>query len=180
MNGQLTNGAENWSDSWKTFSNGLFYFAAMSGFLTPGQVTEYKRLHKGASSEKRDRIKAILMLNSGYSQSEIAEVLLLDESTIWRWFKLLKHSGIHALLKDKYKGGIAKLTDDEIAELDSHFADKIYMDAKEICAHVLATFGVHYTSKGMTNLLPRMGYSYKKPKHIPGKANLEAQKSFVK
>jgi len=152
----------------------------MSGFLTNGQVAEYKRMHKGASSEKRDRIKAILMLNSGYSQNEIAEVLLLDESTIWRWFNLFKRSGIHALLKDNHKGGSTKLTGDQIADLDSHLSDKIYKDAKEIGAYVFATYGVQYTIKGMTNLLHRMGYSYKKPKHIPGKANLEAQKAFVK
>ncbi|MFA5816944.1 MAG: helix-turn-helix domain-containing protein [Bacteroidales bacterium] len=62
----------------------------MSGFLTNGQVEAYKGMHKTASVEKRDRIKAILMLNSGYSQKEIAEVLLLDESTIWRWFNLIR------------------------------------------------------------------------------------------
>jgi len=136
-------------------------------------------MHKTASLEKRDRIKAILMLNNGYSQAEIAKVLLLDETTIWRWFDLYKKSGLHALLKDNYKGGTAKLTDDQIVEFDSHLSEKVYLDAKEICAFVLVTFGVKYTVKGMTNLLHRMGYCYKKPKHIPGKANLEAQKSFV-
>jgi len=136
-------------------------------------------MHKSSPAEKRDRIKAILMLNSGYSQAEIAEVLLLDESTIWRWLNIYKRSGFHALLKDKYKGGTAKLSDDQIEELDSHLSEKVYLDAKEICVFVMNTFGVTYTAKGMTNLLHRMGYCYKKPKHIPGKADLEAQKSFV-
>ncbi len=151
----------------------------MSSFLTSDQVKEYKRIHKSASAEKRDRIKALLMLDSGYSHQEIARVLLIDESTVWRWLQVYKNQGLHALLKDKYKGGTTKLTEDQITELDAQLSDKIYLDAKEICAYVLAQYGIEYTSKGMTNLLHRMGYSYKKPKHIPGKANLAAQVDFM-
>ena len=31
----------------------------------------------------------------------------------------------------------------------------------------------------MTNLLARLGFSYKKPQAVPGKANAEAQEEFL-
>ena len=54
----------------------------MSGFLSPAQVFELRQLHRKRHSKKKDRIKAILMLNIGYSYEEIAEVLILDDSII--------------------------------------------------------------------------------------------------
>ena len=151
----------------------------MNEFLSSKQVSDFKKLHKTASLEKRDRIKAVLMLNSGYTQQEIAEVLIIDETTVWRWFQLFQKSDINELLKDKYLGGVTKLDENQITELDSHLSEKIYLSAKEICSWVLNQFGVQYTSKGMTDLLHRIGYCYKKPKHIPGKANLDAQLNFI-
>ena len=34
---------------------------------------------------KADRIKIILLLHSGYSQKQVADILLLDQDTITRW-----------------------------------------------------------------------------------------------
>lgn len=151
----------------------------MSEFLSVKQVAEFKILHKTASLVNRDRIKAILMLNSGYTQNEVAEVLIIDETTVWRWFDLFRKTDINELLKDNYSGGISKLEKNHITALDSHLSDNIYLSAKEICSIVYTQFGVKYTTKGMTNLLHRIGYCYKKPKHIPGKTNLEVQINFV-
>jgi transposase len=159
----------------------LFTLCSMNGFLTYGQVKAYKRKHKSIRDQKKaNRIKAILMLNSGYSQREIAEVLLLDESTIWRWYDIFKLKGIKILLKDNYKGGTTKLTEDQIVELDEHLFHKVYLTSKEIRAYILDKYGVHYTIKGVTSLLHRMDYSYKKPKQVPGKANKEDQEAFIK
>ena len=132
------------------------------------------------NQKKADRIKAILMLNNGYSQGEIAEILLLDESTIWRWHHLFKSKGIKGLLKDNYQGGTAKLTECQITELDIHLSDEIYLTSNEVRAYILKEYGIKYTIKGVTSLLHRMGFSYKKPKHVPGKANKELQEAFIK
>ena len=81
----------------------------MNNFLTVGQVKEYKWMRNSSLAEKRDRIQAIMILKSGYSQIEIAKVLLLDEGTIWRWVDLYKNSRLQDPLIDNYKGGTAKL-----------------------------------------------------------------------
>jgi len=71
------------------------------------------------------------------------------------------------------------LISDELSELCLHLEHKIYLTAKEICAYVEKEYGVAYSSKGMTSLLHTLGFTYKKPKHVPGKANKQAQEEFI-
>ncbi len=127
----------------------------------------------------RDRIKAILLLNAGYGFEEAAKILLIDDSTIRDWSSKYKKEGIEGLLKTKHKGGSSKLNCVEQEELSSHLASKIYLTSKEVCAYVFETYAVEYSVKGMTSLLHKLGFSYKKPKQLPGKADLEKQKSFI-
>ncbi len=56
---------------------------------------------------------------------------------------------------------------------------KIYLTAKEICVYVEKEYGVAYTPKGITSLLHTLGFTYKKPKHVLGKANRQAQEEFI-
>lgn len=56
----------------------------------------------------------------------------------------------------------------------------MFLTAKEVCDYVLKKYHVNYTVKGMTSLLHTSGFRYKKPKHIPGKADIEAQLDFIK
>lgn len=153
----------------------------MTSFLTDEQVKTYRSLHKNTKVQKKaDRIKAILMLNKGYNYEQIAAILLIDDGTVRRWHLTFKTGGIASLLEDNYAGGTSKLSDEEQLELAAHLETNIYLSAKEICAYVKTKYGVVYTPKGMTSLLHQIGFSYKKPKHVPGKADKEAQEKFIK
>ena len=56
------------------------------GFLTEEQVMALKQAHKTIKDKKlADRIKAILSLNAGFSYTQIATILLLDEVTLRRY-----------------------------------------------------------------------------------------------
>jgi transposase len=56
----------------------------------------------------------------------------------------------------------------------------IYIRARDVVAYVEETFGVSYTVQGVTDLLKRLGYVYKKPKLVPGKhLDAETQLEFV-
>ena len=152
----------------------------MNDFLTPTEISALKSLHKKADRKQRDKIKGILLLNRGYEYSEIAEILLIDHSTLWRWYESYISKGVEGLMQDNYTGGTSKLTERQQTKLIEHLESKMYLSAKEICAFVEKTFKVNYTPKGMTSLLHQLGFTYKKPKHIPGKADIEAQKAFIK
>ena len=152
----------------------------MANFLLPDEITRLKLLHKKADKKQRDKIKAILLLNNGYEYSEIAEILLIDYTTVWRWYETYITGGATELLRDFYVGGTSKLGDVQLAQLVEHLECTMYLTAKEICAFVKKTFKIKYTPKGMTSLLHQLKFTYKKPKHIPGKADIEAQKAFIK
>jgi transposase len=152
----------------------------MSGFLSPEQIVAYKKMHKKVQYLREgDRIKAILMLNKGLSYKEVAELLLIDDGTVRRWYRIFELEGIKTLLKDKYIGGTSKLSSAEQLELTTHLESRIYLSAKEVCSYVEAKYAITYTIKGMTSLLHQLGFSYKKPKHVPGKANQKAQEEFI-
>lgn len=152
----------------------------MSNFLSPNEIATLRTMHK-KSRDKRvsDKIKAILLVNSGYSYERIAEVLLLDDATIRRWYIRYEEHGIDGLLADFYLGGTGYLTEKLKMTLAEHLENNVYLTAKEICAYVLKKYKIAYSVKGMTNLLHSLGFRYKKPKHIPGKANIIAQQKFI-
>jgi len=51
--------------------------------LTPEERSELLKLHKAEDGRKfADRIKTILLLDDGYSYSQISKVLFLDDQTI--------------------------------------------------------------------------------------------------
>ena len=106
-------------------------------------------------------------------------MLLIDDGTVRRWRSIFETEGMKALLEDNYKGGLSNLTTEQQKELSEHLEGHIYLTAKEICAYVETKYNIQYTTKGMTSLLHNIGFSYKKPKHIPGKADKQAQEEFI-
>jgi transposase len=152
----------------------------MYNFLSPDEIKDLKDLHRKADKKQRDKIKAILLLNRGYDYNEITEILIIDYTTVWRWDETYVISGSKGLLQDNYSGGMSKLTEFQKEELIAHLETRIYLNAKKICDYVRKRYRVQYTPKGMTSLLYQLDFTYKKPKHIPGKAYIEAQKSFIR
>ena len=111
---------------------------------------------------------------------EIARVLIVDEDSIRRWYTLYQTAGIESLSFNNYKGSDPYLSSEEQNKLAHYMDAHIFLTSKEACKYVLKTFKVGYTTKGMTKLLRRMGFVYKQPKAIPGKAYRQEQEKFIK
>ena len=56
----------------------------------------------------------------------------------------------------------------------------ILPDAKSVIAHIGKLYGIRYSVSGVTDLLHRLGFSYKKPTHVPGKQDPVRQQAFVR
>ena len=126
-----------------------------------------------------ERIKVILLLDEGETYKNISKFLFLDEGTIANYRKRYKKGGIEGLVNDDYSGRKTMLTDEDLKILDSDLRKCIFPTTAVVIAHVGKKFGVQYSRGGMTELLHRLGFSFKKPKGVPGKAKKEAQKKFV-
>ncbi|MEK7165854.1 MAG: IS630 family transposase [Patescibacteria group bacterium] len=149
--------------------------------LTEEQVIQLKLAHK-QTREKRlaDRIKAVLYVHFGLSYEEIAKLLLFDEVTVRRYCKQFEKKGIAGLLEYRYTGGQTRLTSIQEAELKAHLRDNTKRTVKEIVDHVEKTYKVKFSVIGVTKLLHRLGFTYKKPKIVPGKADKAKQAAFLK
>ena len=62
----------------------------------------------------------------------------------------------------------------------AHLDQTPYLRVSDICRYVEENFQVIYTVAGMTKWLHRHGFSYKKPKGTPSKADSKAQEAWVK
>src|ERR1035437_710750 len=152
----------------------------MKTFLTEGQLTELKKAHRQSKDKRKaDRIKAILLLHQGYSYEQIASILLMDDSTLRNYYLEYVEGGIERLLNDNYSGGIGRMSCQQIELLDKHLLSNTYNYSKEIAAYIEKEFGVLYTTDGVKAILYRLGYVYKKTKHVPGKANQALQEQFI-
>jgi transposase len=154
----------------------------MQNFLSHRQKVELQKSHREAKLardiKKTDRIKAILMLNRGDTYEQIAEALLLDDATIRRCCERYQENGADGL-DDNYKGNDGYLSQAQKTELKEHLRATVYRRAKDIVEYIKRTFKVKYTEKGVVPLLHGLGFSYKKPKRVPGKADAARQEAFV-
>lgn len=154
----------------------------MPGILTEEEVLVLRKAHKQVRDKRlADRIKAILMVHRGFTYPQIIAALLLDETTIRRYVKGFKQEGLTGLLKFHYTGGHSRLTKAQELELKNHLAgsEHIYLTAKEVVEFVKSTYQVNYSVIGMTKLLHRLGFVYKKPKLVPAKADAVKQQQFL-
>ena len=153
----------------------------MKNTLHQKEILEYHKKHRlEKDGKKRDRIKTILLLDQGWTQEKIAETLLLDEDTIGKYKKQFEEGGMKNLLKGRHTGYQGKLSEKEQRKLKAHVYNNSYYRASDIVQYVENEFNVQYTETGMVALLKSLGFSYKKTKHIPSKADRKKQEEFLK
>lgn len=149
----------------------------MNNFLTPEERASLKGQHRREHDGRiRDRIKAVLLSDDGWTHPMIAKALFLDDQTVGNYIKDYREFG---KLKHESGGSIGKLTAHEAKELISHLETTLYLHIHEICTYVEETYGKSYTVPGMQSWMHNHGFVYKNPKGIPAKANPEAQEKFI-
>ena len=126
-----------------------------------------------------DRVKAVIALSKGWSAAQIADILLFDEKTSRHYFDRYQQGGLQALLDDNYSGAEPKLDTHQMSELEDFLEDPILPDAKSVINHIDTQYRVLYSVSGVTDLLHRLGFSYKKPTHVPGKQDPAKQQAFL-
>jgi len=146
-------------------------------FLTDNDRAQLRAQHK-KERDKRvcDRIKAVLLLDKGWSAASIAEALLLSEDAIRDHIAEYKQS---KKLKPENGGSIEKFSAGQSAILEKHLQAHTYLYVKDIIAYVRSMWKVSYSVPGMRDWLHRHGFSHKKPALVPGKADLQQQRAWL-
>lgn len=153
----------------------------MPNFLSEEQILILKQTHRAIKDKKlADRVKAILYLNYGLTYKETSKLLMFDEATLSRYLKRFREKGVEGLLELHYIGHKTRLTLLQELTLKNYLRDNTKRTVKEAVDYIQKTYKIEYSIIGATKLLHRLGFSYKKPKIIPGKADKIKQEEFLK
>ncbi len=149
--------------------------------LTPQELGELRAAHRRVGDAREAyRLNAVILLGTGWRVKDVAEALLIDPDTVRSHFQRFREGGIIALLHMNYVGSEAWLDEQQLQELDQHLRSTLYLTAAEVAGYVHERWGVCYTLSGMTALLHRLDYVYKKATLEPGKHPApEVQQAFV-
>lgn len=135
-----------------------------------------KQHRKERDKKLCDRIKAVLAYDDGYTYSEIAKILLLDDETIRR--HIHDYFSKHKLAPEN-GGSQSYLNESQTAELIEHLEEITYLHVKDICVYVKETYKKEYSISGMTKWLHDQDFHYKKSHGVPAKADTEKQVAFI-
>ncbi len=137
--------------------------------------------HRSLREKKyADRIKAIIMLDKGYSVKETAEILLIDRDTVTNLLKKYLRVGIDGLISDNIQAYSGRLTKDQEEELKRYLNQRLFSTALEVLDYIYKVYRIRYSHDGTVKLLHRLGYVYKKTKAVPAKADRAKQEAFVR
>lgn len=145
--------------------------------LSDSERDQLKTQHKQERDGRvRDRIKAVLLHDKGWSSQQIAEALFISPQAVRNH---LDDYEVARKLKPTNGGSEEKLSKEQSKQLEAHLQKYTYLYVKDIIAYVVSTFKISYTVPGMRTWLHRHKFSHKKPALVPGKANKEQQAQWI-
>jgi len=113
-------------------------------FLNDAERAQLKTQHRQERDGRiRDRIKAVLLYDKGWSIAAIAEALLLSEDAIREHITEYRES---KKLKPENGGSTEKLSIEQSEQLRQHLKIHTYLYVKDIIAYVQSTWSVIYNT----------------------------------
>jgi transposase len=138
-----------------------------------------RRIRKAKDRKTADRLRVVLYKADGYKHHVIAHLLQMSINVVTQCLQRYLAGGLDALCSTNYQGKQARLTMEQQEILKIELRTSIYNNADQVIAWVEKRFGVSYKLRGMHTLLKRLGFTYKKNRLVPSKADPEAQRQFV-
>lgn len=158
-------------------------FTVMQNFtLTSEQQILLRLEHKRAKKESASlayRINAILLLGTGWTLEQVSNALLLDIETLRSYVQKFQEGGVKKLLEKNHTGKKRFLSHEQTIKLANHLESNLYRTTYDVILFVKKEFNIVYSRSGITNLLHKLGFTYKKPKLIPSGIDFQAQEDFI-
>ena len=152
-----------------------------SGFLTGLQRKSMKAILRDGSTKQRyaRRVHAMLLLDTGMSCAEVAEVLFLDDDTIRGFHKTFVADGLSGLERFESGGSSCALNDEQIKSFVA-WVDEVHPTTRRIAgAWLKQMFEQSYSKAGLIALMNRVGLVFRKPVLIPRLVDGEAQIAWI-
>ena len=121
----------------------------------------------------QQRALIIRLLHKGRKPDEVADILSISVGQVYWWHKRWRDEGLEGL-SDKERSGRPQVDDEgyrqklaEVLETEPHelgYGFNVW-DTSRLMAHMEKETGVAMTDRTFRNVLDRMDYVYRRPKH---------------
>ena len=127
------------------------------------------------------RLSVLIMLDEGFSQETIALCLGIHSDTVSKWkqkYESLSRN-LHHYLADNFVAFQGYLSQEQLLDFDAHLQLQLALTSRQAGDYLFEHYGLDYSDAGVTAILHRLGFVYKKVQPVPGKADQQAQQAFV-
>lgn len=148
--------------------------------LSSEKIIHLMKMHRKIKNRKdADKLKCIIYWGKGWSWEQIKEALFISDGSIKNYIDKYFEGGIDKLLSSNYAGHNYRLSKNEEKQLEWYVNRFCVLTTAQSCEYVRKTFKKNITISGMTKMLKRLGFVYKKPKKRPCKVSVEKQNDFL-
>jgi transposase len=152
------------------------------------EVFQLSRAERKKIQKRRDqefdkrifrRLSALLALDDGHSQEEVARLFGTTPRNVRRWIKTYRKSGLDALCTIAHQGRQCFLTEEQLESLQEQIEVGNFRCAKQARKWIADNCGVKYSLSATKDLLRRLGATYHRTTPFLFKADPEKQKKFT-
>ena len=149
------------------------------------ELTDADRQHlRQLQKQQRDddgyvKVTVVLMLDAGWGAGQVAQALGLDDGTVYRYAQAWQQLGREKYLLHEARSYWGLLCSAGLAALSREVEQTLYCDVRAIGAWLRRYWGVDYSVSGLTQLLHRLGFSYKLTTPVPCGADPARQAAFL-
>jgi len=105
--------------------------------LTDQEFFDLEVLHRELTEKRQaDRVKAIILLSTGWIPSQVAQVLLTDRTNVRNYGRRYRKGGVTCLLETNYSFQRGYLSLEQEQELDTYLQERLHIIAKSVVAYV--------------------------------------------
>lgn len=147
--------------------------------LGPKQRFEIEKRQRKANDKRIFvRLSALLWLDDGLTQDQVARMLGMTKRQVSKWVGIFRDEGLDALCTLNYPGDPGALRAEQLASLKAEIRKGVFHNTNQIRDWIYKTFQVRYSSSGVKALLHRIGASYHKVSGFFWKADRKEQIRF--
>lgn len=152
------------------------------------QIAVQQEILRSEDSRYDHRLHGILLVCSGYSSKEVAELFGHSPRTVQYWVRRFEHSGF-AGLEETPRPGRPPAIDEAMLQAigrdlrlsprEVGYTQNLW-DGKLLSHHLSGRFGVSLGVRQCQRMFRRLGFRRRKPRPLVAKSDPEAQRKFKK
>lgn len=143
--------------------------------------------HKGRRSSHDERIRAISLLEQGYTKPEVARILQVTESSVYGWQAVYRKGGLAALSSKIASGRKSLLSDEQLLKLSRLLRlnprqlefDFGLWTRRRVRELIRREFGIDYTEQNVGRILKLLGFSPQRPVYRALQRDEERRKKWM-